>query len=183
MRDADGGQLKRDASCGAALTDMDEHVHVVPEPSVVAGTRRGPSSLRILLVTLAIIISLLAAFQLGIIVGFHKAATTFAWGENYHQVFAGPSQGFLAPTTSPEFMDAHGTSGVVLKNEGTSLIVNGKDAAERNVLLYRDTFIRKFDRAITPGDIMPNDRIVIIGEPSIHGEINAKFIRVFPPQR
>lgn len=152
----------------------------VVEPA--SGERKGPSSVRILLGTLAIMIGLLAAFQVGIVIGFHKASTAFAWSENYHQVFAGPQKGFLAPVGSRDFADAHGTSGVVLKNEGTSIIVNGKDAAERNVLLYRDTLIRKFDRAIQVGDIQPNDRIVIIGEPSMQGEINAKFIRVFPPQ-
>ncbi|MEO5927411.1 MAG: hypothetical protein ABIO72_01785 [Patescibacteria group bacterium] len=151
-----------------------------PQPEPVSETH--PSSMRMLLVAIVIIIGLLGAFQVGIVVGFHKAASSFQWGESYHQVFAGPRQGFLSPMDSHQFVDAHGTSGVVLKNEGVSIIINGKDAAERNVLLYRDTMIRKFNQAIPPQEIMPNDRIVIIGQPSMHGEINAKFIRVFPPQ-
>ena len=145
---------------------------------------KGPSSLRILLVSILIIIALLLAFQLGIMVGYRKASTAFVWSASYHQVFAGPGQGFLAPMNSRVFVDAHGISGIVLKNEGTNIIIDGKDDTERNVLLYRDTLIRKLDQTIPPQAIVPNDRVVIIGETSLHGEINARFIRVLPtPQR
>jgi hypothetical protein len=155
-------------------------VPYVPTEQNVVEVRKEPSALRVLLVSILIIVGLLAAFQIGIMVGFRKASYSFQWGENYHQTFAGPRQGFFATTSAPEFGDAHGTFGVVLKNDGSSLIIDGKDKMERNVLLYRDTMIRKLNTNIPPQLIYPNDRVVIIGEPSMHGEINAKFIRVFP---
>ncbi len=50
----------------------------------------------------------LVVFKLGTLVGFRKANFSYRWGENYHENFAGPRQGFFKGFNDRDFIDAHG---------------------------------------------------------------------------
>ena len=126
----------------------------------------------------------LLAFGTGVHVGFRKANFSYRWGENYHRNFGGPRQGWFHGLDfgAHEFMDAHGTFGSILQVDvpGGTLVVKGKDNTERTILISAQTVIQKNRVAQQIADLKADDRIVVIGVPNAQGQIEAKFIRVFP---
>jgi len=124
---------------------------------------------------------ILLLVQIGIIIGFKKAQFSYKWGDNYHQNFAGPKRGFLPEYDSRDFMDAHGTSGRVIKTDGNFIIINGRDNVEKIIKLNADTIIQLFKNPMPINQLMPGMEIVVIGEPNDLGQIEAKFVRVLPP--
>jgi len=117
-----------------------------------------------LILALAIIILVLAAFQAGIMVGFKKANFSNRWADNYNQNFAA----------------AHGVFGQLIKVDGSNLVIKGQDNLEKIVVTGTSTSIVEFRNAIKLGDLKINDNVVVIGEPNDLGQIDAKLIRVMP---
>lgn len=132
------------------------------------------------ILTLATIILLLAVFRLGMFVGFRKASFSYRWSDNYHQMFAGPRRGFFDDFEGKGFTNAHGIFGSVLRVEPSAIVMKDKDNVEKTVTVSSSTSIRLRNEDIALSRLAPNDRLVIIGEPDDDGEIEAKFIRVFP---
>ena len=81
-----------------------------------------------------------------------------------------------------DYMDAHGTFGQILKIDGQTLVIKGKDGVEKIVLVDEKTSIHRFKEAIKISDLKIDDFIVIIGEPNEAGQIIAKLIRIMPSQ-
>jgi hypothetical protein len=117
---------------------------------------------------------LAASFGIGELIGYQKAHFSYAWGEQYDQNFGGPSHGIFGAPGAPRFMDAHGTFGVVLKVDETSLIVRGADNREKIIVTDART---QFEGATT---VLVHDRVVVIGTPNAQGQILATFIRILP---
>jgi len=140
--------------------------------------------IKIALCSIAGLIVLLLVFGAGIEVGFHKADHSFRWGENYHKNFGGPREGFMRGGPKglgqEDFIDAHGTVGQVIKIEGQTLIIKGRDGVEKTVLLKGGDEIRKGRETVAPADLKVDDMVVVIGEPNDAGQIEAKFIRLMP---
>ena len=152
------------------------------------------------LIALAGVILLLGAFSCGIFVGIRKANFSYKWGENYQRNFGGPRQmmfgrgergsrdarnpddqggnGFPG-MMGPNFINAHGTSGVVLKIDGATLVIKGNDNIEKTVLTTDQTTIRSQRGDIGVSDIKADDNVMVIGNPNDAGQIEAKFVRVF----
>lgn len=129
---------------------------------------------------------LLGTFSIGVAVGYRKAKFSYAWGENYDRNFGGPSRGILGIPGMPmmygqNFFGAHGVFGVVIKIDGTSLVIQGNDNIEKVVVVDRQTVINRSRQTLAVQDLRVNDRIIIIGEPDEQGRVIAKLIRVFPP--
>lgn len=122
-------------------------------------------------------------FKLGLVVGFKKANFSYKWGENYHRNFAGPRQGFFRGFSDREFIDAHGVFGQIIKIDDSDLIIKGRDEIEKIVLVNEKTLIKSFRETIKLTDLKIDDYVVIIGEPNESGQIEAKFIRLVPPNR
>jgi len=137
-------------------------------------------SFRIFILVIGCIIVALLIFRLGIYVGYKKANFTYGWGENYHRNFGGPQGGFFGDFNNREYMDAHGVSGQIIKIDGSTLIIKGRDNTEKNVQVNEDTMIRSLNNTIKVTDLKVNDFIIIIGEANNAGQIVAKFIRVMP---
>lgn len=114
---------------------------------------------------LAIVI---AAFGVGVQVGFHKARFSYAWGEHYERNFGS------------RLFDAHGTFGVILKVNADSLIVQGHDNVEKIILIDGATVIERMRQPLALSELKADDRIIAIGEPNDQGQIIAKFIRIMP---
>ncbi len=131
----------------------------------------------------AIMLVFLLTLGLGIMVGYRKAEFSYRWGENYHRVFGGPREGVLGrlppPPDSRDFIDAHGSSGVVIKNDSDLLIIRGRDDVEKPVLISTSTVIRKKRQTIGKDKIRIGDMLTAIGSPDGQGRIDAKFIRIF----
>lgn len=128
------------------------------------------------------LIVLLLVFKAGMVVGFKKANFSYRWVENYHRNFGGPRGGFLGDFSDRDFTDAHGTSGQIIKIDGNTLVTKGRDDVEKIVLVKDDTVIKRFQDTLKVADLKVNDYIVMIGDPNDAGQIEAKLIRLFPPQ-
>jgi hypothetical protein len=136
----------------------------------------------IVLMSAIFIVALLAGIlSLGIAIGYNKARFSYVWGENYQRNFGGPRGGFFKSFSGNDFIDAHGTFGQIIKIDGSTLVVNGRDNVEKIVLINDDSIIRRSRDTIQPADIKVGDYITVIGEPNSSGQIEAKLIRLLPP--
>ena len=131
---------------------------------------------------IAALIVFLLIFQAGIIVGFKKASFSYQWGENYYRNFAGPRKGLAGDFRGKEMMAPHGVFGIILKKENFSLVVKDIDNTEKLILINEDTIINRFRDNISQDDLKVNDKITVIGSPDNSGQIEARLIRVMPPE-
>ncbi len=137
----------------------------------------------IIIITLFGFALLVGAFAVGAFVGYKKAAFSYRWGENYHLNFGGPRGGFLRQLEDfggGDFIEGHGTFGQIIKINGSTLIIEGRDKVEKIILVKDDTEIRELRSTLKIDGLKINDYVVIIGEPNGSGQIEAKFIRVMP---
>ncbi|MBU6414658.1 hypothetical protein KGQ34_00205 [Patescibacteria group bacterium] len=140
--------------------------------------------IKIALVVLGALIALLAAFKAGEFVGYRKARFSYQWEENYHRNFAGPGKGFfgnfLRGFGDRDFINSHGTFGAIIKIDGNTVIVKGKDEAEKIILVSASTTtIESRRETLQASDLKVDDQVVVIGSPNEQGQIEAKLIRVF----
>jgi hypothetical protein len=144
-----------------------------------------PRSRQPLKLVLTVLIALVAVFvilRIGMFVGYQRAEYSFHWGDEYHQMFGGPPQGFLDDFNGHGFVDAHGLFGDVLGVRGNEIMMRDKDGTEKIVVISPETVIRRQMNNLPVEKITPQMRIVIIGEPEDDGRIEAKMIRVFDQQ-
>lgn len=134
----------------------------------------------VLLVIGAFII-LLLVFQAGMFVGFKKASFSYKWGENYQRNFAGPRGGFFRDFKGGDFIESHGVVGQIIKIDGSSVVIKGKDNVEKIVVIKDNTVINRARDTVKPSDLKVDDFIVVIGDPNNTGQIEAKLIRLLPP--
>jgi hypothetical protein len=135
-----------------------------------------------IIIGMAIFLAVLLIFKAGMMVGSRKAEFSGNWSDNYHLNFAGPKQGFLNGFQDKDFMEANGVFGQIIKIEGSSIVVRGKDDVEKAVIIEEGTTtIKKLKDTLKVSDLKTNDLIVIIGEPNDAGQIQARLIRVMPP--
>ena len=127
------------------------------------------------------LIILILVFKAGMMVGFRKADFSFRWGENYHRNFGGPRDGFMQPFRGRDLIDSNGTVGEVLKVEGSTIVVKGRDGVERIIIVKKDATMKRQRGDVKISDIKVGDFIIVIGEPNKQGQIEAKFLRQMPP--
>ena len=130
---------------------------------------------------LAFFFIFLLAFGLGVSVGYQKAIFSSDWGRNYERNFSPmPPIGVMVPDSETAPFDVHGAAGTVIDISNSDISVRDEDNDEQSVVVASDTVIRKIDRTISLGDVAVGDRIVVIGAPNSDGQVEARFIRVFP---
>lgn len=138
---------------------------------------------KIVLLAIAVLVVLLFVFKVGVFVGYQKAQYSYRWGENYQRNFAGPRGGFFEDFRrgfgDKDFINAHGTFGSIIKIDGSTLVIKGKDDVEKTVLVSDKTEINNRRETVRPSDLKVDDQVVIIGSPNEQGQIEAKLIRVF----
>ncbi len=122
---------------------------------------------------------ILVVFQLGMFVGFRKARFSFRWADSYHRTFGGPRGGWWQDFTGDDLINGHGVAGQVIKIDGNSLVIKGKEAVERIVVVSASTTIRGGRDTMSASDIKVDTKVVVIGTPQTDGSIMAKLIRVF----
>ncbi len=132
---------------------------------------------------LGILFILLVTFQVGVFVGFHKAAASYKFGEGYYKTFGHNEhdRSGLGRMSTGRFSEAHGNIGKILKIEPSSLVIEGKDGLEKVIRLDSETEIRRFRDKVVLADLNLGEFVVVIGEPNSNAEIIAKFIRILPP--
>ncbi len=134
-----------------------------------------------LVLILAILIFCLVIFKLGEIVGARKADFSCRWSDNYHRNFGGPSRNFLKMWGDRNFLEASGVTGRIIKiNDENNFIVKAQDEVEKAIQITDKTLIKNQRETIKTTDLKVDDYVVIIGDPTAEGKIEAKLIRVLP---
>ena len=123
----------------------------------------------------------LVIFQAGVFVGYHKAAFSYRWGDNYYRTFGEPQKRFGKDFPRGGFSDAHGATGEIIKIDLPTLVVQGQDNIEKIVVIKNDTAIRRSRDTAQQMDLKIDDFVVVIGSPNDQGQIEAKLIRLMPP--
>ena len=136
---------------------------------------------KILLIIIGALIVFFSGFKAGEFMGFRKANFSYRWAENYDRNFAGPRGGFMNQIIGREYVDSHGTVGQILKIDGDTLVIKGKNDVEKTVLISNKTAINRFRDNINVSDLRVDDLVVVIGSPNNNGQIDAKLIRIMPP--
>ncbi len=128
-----------------------------------------------------ILAAILVIFQVGVWVGFRKAAFSFRGGDNFYRQFGGRGGHFAPGLPHGDFPDANGSVGRILKIDLPTFMMMGPDNLEKTVYVRGDTIIRRFRDTLRPEDLRVDEEAVVIGEPNDRGQIEAKLIRLTPP--
>ena len=126
------------------------------------------------------LIVLAFVFGLGIFVGTEKAEFSFKWADDYHKNFAGPQAGFLGNMMGQDLTNGNGVFGQIIKINGETLVIKGRDNVEKNVLVSDKTTIVFQRKNIKLSDLKINESVVVIGDPDNNGQIQAELIRAMP---
>ena len=126
---------------------------------------------------------LLLVFRIGEVIGVNRANFDTAWGQNYVRFFGQPRPGFFEEVGElPPPIPAFGNTGVVLTVGQNMLVMQDNRMNEKTIAISSSTTIREGTGTIDLNNIPAGANIVVIGAPSKQGEINARFIRVFPEE-
>ncbi len=140
-----------------------------------------------LAIILAALVIILLTFQVGIIVGYHKAEFSFRFGNNYYRAFehserGGPmDRGFIPiPGFPSDLPGGHGAVGKIVKISLPTLTVIGPDNVEKIIITNDDTLVRQFREELKLDKLKVGDAIVTLGVPDSEGRVVAKLIRLMP---
>lgn len=134
-----------------------------------------------ILFLIASLILLCGVFSLGVRVGERKAEHFSQWSQNYDRMFVprgGPHGGFPPPKPFGEMPDSHGAFGKVLSVNGLSIVIQGKDNLEQNILVTSSTAIRIGREEVTVEEVHPGENAAVFGIPNAQGQIEARLIRI-----
>ncbi len=138
---------------------------------------------RSVLWTLGVVVAVLVVFGAGAAVGYRRALFASRFGQNYYRNFYGGSpggmMGLMGPIGKMSF-SMHGVAGEVINVSSSSISVMDPSGNEQSVAIIPETLIREDDGTITVGELQAGDMVTVIGGPNGEGQIEARFIRVFP---
>ncbi|HEX4103961.1 MAG TPA: hypothetical protein VHZ04_00580 [Candidatus Paceibacterota bacterium] len=126
-----------------------------------------------ILIIIGGVIVVLAVFAFGASVGYHRGLFADHFGENYFKNFYGGPAGKMT-------MTMHGVAGDVIGVSSATIAVEAADGDEQSVFVPAGVVIREEDNTIMVQDVNVGDGITVIGDPTEEGQIEARFIRVFP---
>ena len=145
---------------------------------------------RYILIGIVSAIVLLVIFQLGVFVGYHKAAFSYRYGENYYRNFESGLNMFgnkgsrgipgVRDMRFENLPGGHGAIGKIIRISLPTVVVAGPDNIEKIIHIATSTSIRRFHDTVASTDLHIDDSIVVIGIPNDAGEVEAKLIRVVP---
>ena len=141
---------------------------------------------QVVIVCLAGLILLTGSFWLGVNIGARKSRHFNDWCGNFDRQMPGREdrgigQGLLPPP--PVLPGSHGVFGKVISVSGSSLVIQGKDNLEQDVLVTTSTQIRLGRDQAALQDVKADMEASVLGAPNSQGQIEARLIRLFegPP--
>ena len=135
--------------------------------------------MRYFIYAVGVLLVLSITFQAGIFVGYHKANFARGWGENYEKNFGMHKPGsFKGMMRGDRLPSAHGVSGKVLSVSLPNFVVEDLDGIEKSVTIKNDTIIKQAMEKISSENIKAGSYVVVLGDPSDNGQIDAKLVRV-----
>lgn len=137
-------------------------------------------ALKLAIVSMVVFIAFAFVFGCGIYIGTERANFAYKWAEQYHENFAGPEKGFMENVMDRKFTESSGVIGEIIKIGDNMITVRGNDNLEKNILISKNTKIVKQKNNVPSDKLKIGDIIVVIGEPTNKGQINAQLIRIVP---
>ena len=154
---------------------------------------------KIISITIGIFLVLIIIFGAGVAVGFRKAKFSNDFGKNYEQNFMGSRfndfrggmmggelrggpgdmMGLARDFEGRGLRNAHGLAGTIISIDNNNIVVKDRDNKENTVTVNDQTLIKSQQDNLKVGDLKVNDQIVVMGNPSDNGVVNASLIRVF----
>lgn len=147
-----------------------------------------------------IVIIIMAIFQAGIFVGYHKAMFYKSAGTNYYRQDRfgskfedkkgmekrdrqNPTDRFGKFMTEIDVPGGHGAVGKIVSINLPTIIVASPDNIEKTITISDETIIRQFRENIKSDQLQVGEIIAVVGEisSSDDGLIKAKLIRILPP--
>ena len=146
---------------------------------------------RVLALAVGAVFFLGLGFAGGVRIGERKFSHFSAWSDRYEgTVGRGMMGGNGGRNVRPggmmqgfgrmPFPGAHGISGEVISVSGNSLVVDSNNGVEQSIQVTSSTKIRAGAQDFLLANLKPNMDVVIFGEPTQDGLINAQLIRVLP---
>jgi hypothetical protein len=137
---------------------------------------------RIAIICISVFVALFLVFGLGVYTGFKKADFSFRWAEQYHNNFAGPKGGFFQEMAGQQnqFMESNGAIGKIIQIRNSSITVQGRNDIEKIISITQKTTIKYQNGRIGLENLKVGDEVVIIGNPTEFGQIEAMLVRVMP---
>lgn len=150
-----------------------------------------------ILIALSCIIFGVLVFAIGVRVGERRARYSYQWGANYERNFMGgygermpdggreqfgPSGGPIGMARNFEgqnFRNGHGVAGIVTSIIDDKIIIKDRSGKENTVAVKEKTLIKDGQADLEITDLENGENLVIIGNPSDNGVIDADLIRVF----
>jgi len=130
------------------------------------------------LIAVGIAMSVLVVFEAGVLVGIHKAGSSFRMGDNYYRAL-GP--GGSREIFGEELSDAHGTAGTIISVALPQFVVEENNNTEKVVLMGNQTIIRSFRDATSSQSLTTGESVIVLGEPNDKGQVEASLVRIIPP--
>jgi hypothetical protein len=132
-----------------------------------------------LLSGIGFLIILIAVFEAGMFVGFHKASFARDWEENYGRNFGTPP-GAFPMMAARGGANPHGATGQIVDITLPSFIIANPSGDEQSVRIATSTLIRKGMLTADEDDLSVGQYAVVIGQPDASGTLEASFVRLMP---
>jgi len=127
------------------------------------------------------LIVLFVVFGLGITVGYDRAGFAAGFNNNYYRIFYGAAPGGAVGMMAPPMPVAiHGVVGKVIDVGSSTISVEDQESNEQSVAVSSGTVIRNGESDVALENMTVGEQIAVIGEPNDQGQIDARFIRIFP---
>lgn len=123
--------------------------------------------------SIVVLVVLLLTFQAGVMFGYHRARFHNRWDDHY-------GQNFIGEFNNRNFMKSNGAFGDILKIENSTITVKGRNEAEKNILVDKNTQFESGDTNIKLENLKVGDQILVIGSPNEAGQVQAKIVRLIP---
>jgi len=128
------------------------------------------------------LIVILASFEMGAAVGFHKASLSYRVSEHYDVLF-GNGHPMLPPLDTEALPGGHEAAGKIVAVDLPIFVVVGPDNIEKKIDIATDTAIANVRGQGSSEDIKVGELVVVIGAPGADSDIDAQFVRVFPAKQ
>jgi len=153
-----------------------------------------------ILTTLILLIAGVIIFAMGVHVGERRARYSYQWGANYERNFVGgpdrmmnggrerfdvQAGGPAGPMdmgrnfTGQDFRNGHGIAGTIVSITDSNIIIKDRAGKENTVTVSDKTLIKNGQTDLKITDLKNDESLVVIGNPSDNGVVNADLIRVF----
>lgn len=119
-------------------------------------------------------------FQLGVLVGYHKANFARNWGDHYNKNFGMERPDSMRGMMHGKYPTAHGAAGKVVSLSLPTFVILDRDGTEKNIIITNKTVIKNGMNNASSSELKSDSMVMVLGDPTEDGKVEAKLIRIMP---